>query len=36
VNPDVRLAEVVSATEDVGLSCLVMGGHAKLAGFEGK
>jgi hypothetical protein len=28
VTPDVRLAEVVSALEGVGVSCLVMGGHA--------
>jgi hypothetical protein len=28
VIPDVRLAEVVSALETVGVSCLVMGGHA--------
>ena len=26
--PDARLAEVVSALEAVGISCLVMGGHA--------
>ena len=28
MTPDVRLAEVVSALEVVGVSCLVMGGHA--------
>jgi hypothetical protein len=28
VTPDARLAEVVSALEAVGISCLVMGGHA--------
>jgi hypothetical protein len=28
VSPDVRLAEVVSQLEAVGVSCLVMGGHA--------
>src|SRR5262249_46013471 len=28
VIPDVRLAEVVSQLEGVGVSCLVMGGHA--------
>jgi hypothetical protein len=28
VNPDARLAEVVSALEVAGVSCLVMGGHA--------
>jgi hypothetical protein len=28
VTPDARLAEVVSVCEGVGLSCLVMGGHA--------
>jgi hypothetical protein len=28
VIPDVRLAEVVTALEAVGISCLVMGGHA--------
>jgi hypothetical protein len=28
VNPEERLAAIVSALESVGLSCLVMGGHA--------
>ena len=28
MNPDARLAEIVTALEAVGLSCLVMGGHA--------
>lgn len=28
MNPDERLAEIVSALESVGLPCLVMGGHA--------
>ena len=28
MSPDVRLAEVVSELEAVGISCLVMGGHA--------
>ncbi|MGH7172119.1 MAG: hypothetical protein ACRELG_17735, partial [Gemmataceae bacterium] len=28
VNPEARLAEIVTALEAVGLSCLVMGGHA--------
>jgi hypothetical protein len=28
VTPDARLAEVVSELEAVGISCLVMGGHA--------
>jgi hypothetical protein len=28
VTPDVRLAEVVAELEKVGISCLVMGGHA--------
>ncbi len=28
MNPEVRLAEIVAALQAVGLSCLVMGGHA--------
>ena len=28
MTPDVRLAEVISALEAAGVSCLVMGGHA--------
>jgi hypothetical protein len=28
VNPEARLAEIISALEAVGLNCLVMGGHA--------
>ena len=28
MTPDVRLAEVVSQLEGVGVACLVMGGHA--------
>lgn len=28
MNPEARLAEIVTALETVGLSCLVMGGHA--------
>jgi hypothetical protein len=28
VNPEVRLAEIVTAIEATGIPCLVMGGHA--------
>jgi hypothetical protein len=28
VNPETRLAEIISALEAIGLTCLVMGGHA--------
>ena len=28
MNPESRLAEIVSALEGAGISCLVMGGHA--------
>ena len=35
MNPDERLAAVVTALEAVGLSCLVMGGHAvRFYGFH--
>ena len=28
MNPEVRLGEVITALEAVGLKCLIMGGHA--------
>jgi hypothetical protein len=28
VNPETRLAQIVAALEEVGITCLVMGGHA--------
>lgn len=35
MTPDERLAEIVTALESVGLSCLVMGGHAvRFYGFQ--